>query len=76
MQVRKGFIKMGYAFMIGHCLGCKRQIVFNPVRVPSLNNEPVCRECIEKANPIRIKNGLEPITIHPDAYGACDEHEL
>ncbi len=29
---------------------------------------PVCRECVERVNPIRIAGGLEPIVPHPDAY--------
>ena len=30
--------------------------------------EPICRECIEKANPLRHENGLEEVVIHPMAY--------
>jgi hypothetical protein len=29
---------------------------------------PVCRECVERVNPIRVAGGLEPIVPHPDAY--------
>jgi len=54
--------------------------MFNPHRVPSIRVEgerqPVCRECIEMANPIREKNGLPPIAIHPDAYEPLNEEEL
>jgi len=53
---------------------------FNPLRVPSIliegEKEPVCRVCIEQANPERIKNGLPPIEIHPEAYEPCNENEL
>jgi hypothetical protein len=63
-------------FAIGPCYTCGKYIRFNPYLVPAIpadksgtgTREPVCRECIEKANPARIKNGLEPIIIHPDAY--------
>ena len=67
---------MGYALMIGTCYACKRTMTFNPVRVPSYNNEPFCRSCIERANVIRVEKGMEPINIHPEAYTACREEEL
>jgi hypothetical protein len=54
--------------------------MYNPHKVPSIRHngfrEPVCRECIEHANPIRVKNGLEPFKIDPQAYEPIDEHEL
>jgi hypothetical protein len=64
---------MGYMFATGPCHACKRMINFSPSFVPSIRDErgvkqPVCRACIEAANPKRIENGLEPITIHPQAY--------
>jgi hypothetical protein len=67
---------MGWAFVIGQCFGCGRTFTFNHVHVPSVpaaasgtgTREPVCRACVEKANPVRIENGLPPIVIHPDAY--------
>jgi hypothetical protein len=54
------------------------------MRVPSLpanvsptgTREPICRDCVERANPRRIANGLEPIKPHADAYEACPEEEL
>jgi hypothetical protein len=71
---------MGYALCTGYCYCCKRVFSFNPVRVPSIRvdgvKEPFCRSCIERANPERIKRGLEPIYIAPDAYEAVDEREL
>jgi hypothetical protein len=38
--------------------------------------EPVCRACIEAANPRRKANGLAEIEIQPDAYEAIPEEEL
>jgi hypothetical protein len=71
---------MGYAFATSACAGCKRLITYNPVRVPSIRingvREPICRDCVARANPRRIANGLEPIVPFPDAYEACDEREL
>ncbi len=71
---------MGFAMCMGPCFGCGKTFSFNPVRVPSIRVEgvkqPVCRECIEAANPKRVANGLDPIEILPGAYEACDESEL
>jgi hypothetical protein len=61
---------------MGHCYTCGKLITFSPTRVPSLpanltktgEKEPVCRDCVERANPARIANGLPPIEILPGAY--------
>lgn len=60
----------------GHCYTCRAFISFAPTKVPSLpanlthtgEKEPVCRACIERANPDRKKNGLPPIVILEGAY--------
>jgi hypothetical protein len=71
---------MGYALCHGHCIGCGQLFSFNPVRVPSLrwkgSREPICQSCVDRVNPQRIANGLEPIVPAPDAYEACEESEL
>jgi hypothetical protein len=71
---------MGYAITMGYCINCGNLFSFNPVHVPSLRvrgvRQPVCRHCIERANPLRRKNGLPEIVPHPDAYEPCDEREL
>jgi len=71
---------MGYALAYSPCLGCGRVFAYNPVRVPSITHngtrQPICQACVDRANPNRIKNGLEPIVPAPDAYEACDESEL
>ncbi len=67
---------MGYALLTAPCGQCGKIFSSNPNRVPSLNNVPFCRECIEAANPTRIENGLDPIVIHQDAYEPCREEEL
>lgn len=63
---------MGYMFVMGQCFSCKRMFSFNADFVPSIRvdgvREPVCRTCIEIANPVREKNGLPKITINPEAY--------
>jgi hypothetical protein len=63
---------MGYMFVLGQCYGCKRMFSFNADWVPSVPingvREPICRDCVERANPQRIANGLDPIVPHPEAY--------
>jgi len=71
---------MGYVQAMSECYGCKRLFSYNPVRVPSLivngTREPICLDCVERVNPQRIANGLEPIVPLPGAYEACEEGEL
>ena len=71
---------MGYALAFGPCIGCGRVFGFNPHAVPSVvvqgEREPVCRTCIERANPTRIANGLPPFSIRPDAYEPVEEGAL
>lgn len=71
---------MGYAFCTLPCVGCGRVFNYNPMRVPSLtvngSREPICQSCVDRANPRRIVNGLDPIVPLPDAYEPCDESEL
>ena len=38
--------------------------------------EPICQACVDRVNPMRIKNGLQPDCAAADAYEACDESEL
>ena len=71
---------MGYAMMVGPCIGCGHIFGFNPMRVPSVRvngvREPICLACVTLANEKRKELGLEPFVIKPDAYEACDENEL
>lgn len=71
---------MGFVFCVGTCFGCKGPMTFNPNLVPSISingvKEPICKTCVDKVNPVRIKNGLEPIVLHPDAYSAANESEI
>jgi hypothetical protein len=71
---------MGYALCHSACAGCHRIFGYNPLRVPSIvikgSREPICLDCVERVNPIRIANGLEPIEPLPDAYEAIHESEL
>jgi hypothetical protein len=80
-QILKGVRRMGYAFMTGNCWVCRKLFTFNPVRVPSIRDgsgvrQPICRNCIEMANRVRVIKGMEPFPVPGDAYEACDEAEL
>lgn len=72
---------MGYAVMVANCWVCRKLFSFNPRRVPSIRDEdgvfqPVCRECVEMANRIRVVKELKPFIIPDDAYSPCDECEI
>lgn len=73
---------MGYAIATSNCFGCGKIFSYNPKAVPSIRDpktgekEPVCRACIDKVNPRRIANGLEPIVPAPNAYDPIEESEL
>lgn len=66
----------GYAVAMGECWSCGRPFAFNPHRVPSIEGEPVCGDCIAAANAIRAARGLPPIEILDGAYEPLDEGEL
>ena len=73
---------MGYALCTSTCFGCGQLVSYNPMRVPSIRDpktgsrEPICQACVDRYNPMRIANGLDPIVPHPEAYEPCDEREL
>jgi hypothetical protein len=74
---------MGLMFVFGNCCACGDVFDFNAERVPSIRGryaadgfkpdpagerEPVCRNCFEKFNRIRIARGLQPVALLPGAY--------
>lgn len=65
---------MAWMFVLGECVVCRKLFSFNAERVPSVvvrgQREPICRECVERANPLRKQNGLIEIVILPGAYEA------
>ena len=71
---------MGYMFGLSPCYGCKVPFTYNVDRVPSVVvngvREPICADCVERVNPKRIANGLEPIVPLPGAYEPESESEL
>lgn len=66
-------------WILGTCIGCKRPFTFSPSRVPSVRvngeREPICRDCVERVNPRRIANGLDPIVPLPGAYDPDPEFD-
>ena len=71
---------MGFAIVHSACFGCGRVFGYNPHKVPSIriggNRQPICADCVERTNPIRIADGLDPIVPLPGAYEPLDETEL
>jgi len=71
---------MGYVFITSACYGCKRIFSYHPNLVPSIRvegrREPICRACVERVNPMRVKNGLDAIVPKPGAYEPADEHDV
>lgn len=65
---------MGFMFVLAECVRCHRMFTFNAERVPSVvvngRREPICKDCVEWANPERVKRGLAPIAVLPGAYEA------
>lgn len=67
----------GYWFVLGECYTCRNLFTFSPTRVPSVVvggvRHAVCRTCVDRANPRRIANGLDPIVPLPGAYEPTPE---
>ena len=63
---------MAFMYALGPCIACKTLFHFNPELVPSVTiegvKEPICRNCVDRINPKRIANKLEPIVPLPGAY--------
>lgn len=70
----------GYVICVGACINCGRPFSFNPHKVPSViwqgKREPVCRNCLERANAIRKARGIPEHEVLPGAYDPADEGEL
>jgi len=65
---------MAFMMVLGECIGCGKMFTFNANKVPSIrvngSREPVCKQCVDRLNPIRVAKGLEPIVPLPGAYEA------
>ena len=73
MEIDKRRFVMGYMTAVGSCGVCGKTFSFNPHKVPSKNNVPFCKECIDSANPIRVEKGLPEIKYSADAYSFTEE---
>lgn len=67
---------MGYAMLTAPCFVCGAVFSSNPRKVPSFENQPVCRACMAIVNARRSDMGLAPHPVDPKAYEPCDEREL
>ena len=71
---------MAFVFFTSACARCGGLVSYNPVRVPSVvingAREPLCRACVEWANPIRAARGLPTWPIYADSYEPVDEQEV
>ena len=71
---------MGVYFMLCQCVNCRTTITCNPHKVPSIKvlgvKEPLCRACVDYANDLRIKAGLEVFMIPDGAYDVVGERGL
>ena len=66
--------------MISPCVGCDNIVAANPNWCPSIKvkgkREPLCRNCFDLWNKVnRIDKGLDPVELHPDAYGWQSEDD-
>jgi hypothetical protein len=50
------------------CGVCFQSFRANIRRVTCADKQPVCRNCVEKYNPMRIERGLNPMPFDPSAY--------
>jgi len=56
---------MAYVYATSACFGCGRIFSYHPNKVPSIRDprtgsrEPICRACVNAANPRRVAKGLD-----------------
>jgi hypothetical protein len=71
---------MGYVTCFSPCINCHRPFTYHPNKVPSAlingTREPICRDCVDRANPLRVARGLAPIEVLPGAYESAEESEI
>ncbi len=58
----------GYMMVVAACYGCGKTFSSNPDKVPSFENQPICRSCITLVNQNRAENGLPQWPVSDDAY--------
>jgi hypothetical protein len=70
---------MGYLTLLAPCAGCGHVFTANPFRVPSVRvageRQPICRQCVDRANVHLIATDRPPIVPLPGAYDPAP-HDL
>lgn len=72
----------GFVMASSPCFCCHWQFSFNPNKVPSFRDpktgkrEPICGPCMASANADRVKLGLPPHPIDPEAYQPIPASEI
>jgi hypothetical protein len=64
---------MGYVSLVAPCFVCGAVFMSNPSAVPSCDNQPICRACIDVVNARRAASGLPLWPVAEDAYDAEEE---
>ena len=64
---------MGYMSLIAPCFLCRKVFASNPNKVPSVKNEPICEDCIERVQEARKRQGMRPFPVPPGAYEPAEE---
>lgn len=65
---------MGYVIAMAECWACGRTFGFNPELVPSVRDprtderEPICQDCVRRANEARARVGMKLIEPIRGAY--------
>ena len=63
---------MAYVFIVANCWNCGKELVCNPLTVPSHDNTPICRDCVREVNLIRKARGFPQFVVPADAYEAAE----
>ena len=64
---------VGYMSLIAPCFACGTLFTSNPERVPSYQNNPICKACITIVNENRKANGLPTWPVLDGAYEPASE---
>jgi len=67
---------MSGTFALGPCWACGNLFAFNPELVPSIVvdevRQPLCLDCVGRANALRREQGQPVIVPLPGAYGVAE----
>ncbi|WP_261569165.1 hypothetical protein [Frankia gtarii] len=68
-----------FVIALGPCGVCEVPFLFDPYLVPSFKDDtsptvetdpwlPICRTCVDRINPLRVKAGREPMQVPAGVY--------